>query len=256
MRYIVDDLKLLALVAGSGLIVFIFWLALEKGNEIAEMGKPEPEEIVQSYPVQPDQIPDLRQTLKSLAEERTALPPKPVPRQQTGDVYKWVDEKGTVSFSDRPINPEAERISVQPAPSYSFPQSTQTYRLQTTPRQVESTSQNRTTNVQTVSSTWNTQTERVARGTFMTAGGHRITASASHFGPWLTFEGRVSGGESCQSLEMIGYLKNNAGRKVRLRAVAENVGGPSRIFKSSPWKVSDLKCGWELFRVDSVCTGN
>ena len=256
MKYIGGDLKLFALFAASGLIVFVFWLALEKGNEIAGMGKPKPEEITQRYPIQPEHDSGHQPSLHTYSEAKPV--PRSIPkqsRQNSGDVYKWVDEKGTVSFSDRPMNPGAERIAVQPVPAYSFPQAGQPYRDQEVSRKAVSTNQP-IARVQTVASTRSPQTERVATGTFITAGGHRLTASASHFGTWLTFEGRVSGGERCQSLEMTGHIKNNAGKTVRLRTTADNVGGSSRLFKSRPARVSDLKCGWELVRVDAACIGN
>jgi hypothetical protein len=255
LKYIGGDLKLFALIAASGLIVFVFWLALEKGHDIVGLGQQKSEEIIQRYPIQAEQAPDLQQALKRFTAEKRAPAPRPISRQQTGDVYKWVDEKGTVSFSDRPMNPGAERIAVQPAHAYSFPQASQPYRDQGISRKAVSTNQP-IARVQTVASTRSPQTQRVATGTFITGGGHRITASASHFGTWLTFEGRVSGGEQCQSLEMTGYMKNNAGKTVWLRTTADNVGGPSRLFKSRPARVSDLKCGWELVRVDAICVGN
>jgi hypothetical protein len=220
------------------------------------MGKQKPEEITRRYPIRPEHDSGQQPSLRTYAEAKT-VPARPQvqSRQQSGDVYKWVDEKGTVSFSDRPMNPGVERIAVQPVPAYSFPPGSQPYRDQGIGRKAVSTNQP-TARVQTVASTRNPETQRIATGTFMTAGGHRLTASASHFGTWLTFEGRVSGGERCQSLEMTGHMKNNAGKTVRLRTTADNVGGSSRLFKSRPARVSDLKSGWELFRVDASCIGN
>lgn len=257
LKYLGGDLKLLALVAASVLVVFVFWLSLEKGTDIAGVSKAEPDQGLHRIAVPSGQRPAKR---PPRAYSQSQNLPRPAPSQDTNTIYKWVDEKGTVSFSDRPQAPSAEKISIQPVPAYDFPQTPKPSRNNPTAQSpaVRQETIVRIEQVQPVTTTPSFQTRQTARGTFVTSGGNIITAYARHMGPELTFHGRVKGGERCDSLRLTGYLMDNDGRRVRRRVSVENVGGyePSRLFKSRAVRVSDLKNGWELYRVDAACVGN
>jgi len=257
LKYLGGDLKLLGLVAASMLVVFVFWLSLEKGTDIARLSKAEPEQGPQRVTVPSGQHPEKTQA-RTYSQSQSI--PRSSPSEDTDTIYKWVDEKGTVSFSDRPQEPNAQKIFVQPVQAYDFPQTQKPYRENpgagSTPVRRENVV--RVEQVQPVTTTPSFQTRQTARGTFVTSGGNIITAYARHMGPELTFHGRVRGGERCESLRLTGHIRDNDGRVVRRRASVENVGGyePSRLFKSRAVRVSNLKNGWELYRVDAVCVGN
>lgn len=248
---LLDDLRLIAFAIAIVLFGFLLWQALEKGGDLAKVGQAATESTAQRDPIPP---PPPTQLPSSKTIQMTEAP-APASTEEGGAVYRWVDENGTISFSDKPMVAKAERIAVPSIEANTYQQTTEPVRPSRATRGATPVNQLRTElkETQSAAKIKSTRAKQVAKGTFVTSEGHRITAFASHFGEQLSFEGRVSRGERCQSLRLTGHIKDNDGRAVRLRAMAEKVGGTSRIFESRPMRVSPLKNGWELFRIDAVC---
>jgi micrococcal nuclease len=153
-----------------------------------------------------------------------------LPRNQTRSgaesVYKWVDDNGTVHFSDRPANSASEQIQVERVQTFSSPHVPQTTRVAESGPQVRYEDLNprpRQVSFESVA------TVQVNKGVFQSSEGYRITANAKHFGKELSFEGRVDGGPSCRALKLTGYLTSQKGEVVWRTARATDVGSGSRL---------------------------
>jgi hypothetical protein len=168
-------------------------------------------------------------------------------------MYKWVDEKGTIHFSDQPGQSGAERIEVAAVTTYNN-QQLQPSDGVSEGRQLEPTNNlNRQTSPSGVQVNRSGQAKRIARGRFRTDDGYLITADDKHLGSSLAFQGRVEGGPRCKSLYLRGYLTSKNGTRRYLDAIATDVGGGGRLFESAPVKVSELKEGWEVTSVAVSC---
>jgi hypothetical protein len=163
-------------------------------------------------------------------------------------MYKWVDEKGTIHFSDQPRQQGAEKITVAEVASYNNQVAQPVYRQVST----DNVTERRTITVAQVNRP--VQAERIGRGRFRTSGGHLITASANHLGEALSFEGRVEGGSRCSALHLQGCLTSKSGNSRCFEAVASDVGGSGgRLFESRAIRVSRLKDGWEVTSITAYC---
>ena len=226
--------KGLALLGASALAVFAVWAILEKGAFISHLGSPPPEQFQPPLPDHPRAgfNPEPRQ----IPPPRTIQPP---PARGTATIYKWIDEKGGVHFSDRPQSAQSEAIAVG--------------------------------KVQTVSMVGTKSRPAGSLGTLPYAtgtppGGHRerrISAEDYHFisyasqrGDYVVFSGRVEFGPSCNQLQLLVQGKSNHGQSVTGRTVVENAGSVSKLWETKRWVGMDRRGTlpvWEVVGIRADC---
>lgn len=243
-----ETLKLFSLFAASGVVVFALWLTLERGGHISGLGKTQSadeSQVLATRPAEPPP-PPTQQAPEFLP--RKVNPPVQRSKQEAGAMYKWVDEQGTIHFSDQPRQSGAEQIVVAQVTTYNNPEARPAYRQVSTNDFNEQGSHTGTQVNRPV------QAERIGRGRFRTSEGHVITASDKHLGDTLSFEGRVEGGSRCSALYLRGCLTSNSGKTYCLDAVATDVGGSGgRLFESQTIRVIRLKEGWEVNSITAYC---
>lgn len=238
-----EALKLFGLMAASAAVVFAVWLTLERGGHISGLGKTQKEV---EAPMTATTAPPVPQA--QTYQPRQINPPVQRPRQTAGTMYKWVDEKGTIHFSDQPRQAGAEKIAVAEVTTYRNEVERPVYRQVSNGNFTEQA----TYTVAQVGQP--RQTERIGRGRFRTSEGHVITTPAKHIGDLLAFEGRVEGGSRCSALRLNGCLTSKSGNRRCFDAVATDVGGSGgRLFESGPGRVNRLKDGWEVTSLTAYC---
>lgn len=243
-------LKLLGLVAVSLGVTALAWMTIQNGGLVFKSGKEqEPSQHVAVAIPQPDSnIPPLRNHPRSYQ-------PPPIPEGQSGSgiIYKWVDGNGTLHFSDRFDQPAAQTVTVNPVAMFKSPDvqrpivspanfSPPNDRTQI--RQVAFSSDDFISEI---------PADRLSRGIFQTRNGYHINTNAKHAGARLSFEGRVEGGPACGTLQLVGILVNNQGKRLGFSAYAQNVGSGSRLFASRERGVNWVKAGWEVEGVSVAC---
>jgi hypothetical protein len=176
-------------------------------------------------------------------------PARPAPRAGSATAYKWVDEKGTTHFSDRPMNQGAEQIDMASVTILHSSQPQPVVRVADSRPQVNYEE----VKAKPASYTSRAETTQVNRGVFQTSDGYLITASAKHFGEELSFGGRVENGPSCRALRLTAHLINQGGSNLTLSASASNVGSGSQLYESHKLRVDRLKCGWDVTSVQAYC---
>lgn len=243
-----EALKLLSLLAASAVVVFAVWLTLERGGHISGLGQTQTEgeeQVVAPRPAE-STAPPVQQAQTD--RPREVNPPVQRLKQEAGTTYKWVDEKGTIHFSDQPGQQGAEKIAVAEVATYKNQVSQPVY------RQVSANDVAERRNITVAQVNQPVRAERFGRGRFRTLEGHVITASAKHLGDLLSFEGRVESGSRCSALYLRGCMSSKSGKTYCLDAVATDVGGSgSRLFESQPVRVNRLKEGWEVTSVTAYC---
>lgn len=244
-----EALKLFSLLAASAVVVFAVWLTLERGGHISGLGKTQTEDeapLIATRPAETPLPPPLQQA--PAYRPREANPPAQRSGQGAATMYKWVDEKGTIHFSDQPRQQGSEKFAVAQVTTYKNPAP------QPVNRQVSTNDfyEQRSPTVAHVNRP--VQAERIGRGRFRTSEGHIITASDKHLGDLLSFEGRVEGGSRCSALYMRGCMTSKNGKVHCLDAVATDVGGSGgRLFESQAVRVNRLKEGWEVTSITAYC---
>lgn len=248
MRDSSEALKLLSLFAASAVVVFAVWLTLERGGHISGLGQTQAkgeEQVVAARPAEPPPAP-VQQA--PAFRPREVNPPVQRSKQEAGAMYKWVDEKGTIHFSDQPRQQGAEKIAVAEVASYNNQVAQPVYRQVST----DNVTERRTIAVAQVNRS--VQAERIGRGRFRTSEGHAISAFDKHLGDLLSFEGRVEGGSRCSALHLHGCLTSKSGSSRCFDAVATDVGGSGgRLFESQSVRVNSLKEGWEVTSISASC---
>jgi hypothetical protein len=243
-----EALKLLSLFAASAVVVFAVWLTLERGGHISGLGKAQQEDAGQVPAARPAEPPPPPEQQVRTYPPREVNPPAQRSQREAGTMYKWVDEKGTIHFSDQPRQQGAEKITVAQVTAYNNPPA------QPATRQVLTTDLPEQRTYPVAQAYPSGQTERIGRGRFRTSGGHLITAAANHLGEALSFEGRVEGGSRCSALHLQGCLTSKSGNSRCFDAVASDVGGSGgRLFESRAVRVSRLKEGWEVSSITAYC---
>jgi hypothetical protein len=244
-----EALKLLSLFAASAVVVFAVWLTLERGGHISGLGKAQQEDAGQvpaARLADPPPPPPAQQVRTYPPKE--VNPPAQRSQREAATMYKWVDEKGTIHFSDQPRQQGAEKITVAEVASYNNQVAQPVYRQVST----DNVTERRTITVAQVNRP--VQAERIGRGRFRTSEGHVISAFDKHLGNLLSFEGRVEGGSRCSALILRGCLTSKSGSRRCFDAVASDVGGSGgRLFESPADEVKRLKEGWEVTSITAYC---
>jgi hypothetical protein len=243
-----EALKLFSLVAASAVVVFAVWLMLDRGGRISGLGKSQTEVEAPMTATRPAEPPAPPVAQAQSYQPREINPPAQRSKQAAGTMYKWVDEKGTIHFSDQPRHSDAERIAVAQVTTYKNQEPRPAYR-QVSTNEVYAQGSHTVAQVNLSG-----QTEQIGRGRFRTSAGHVITASGKHFGNLLSFEGRVEGGTRCSALYLRGCLTSKSGNSRCFDAVASDVGGSGgRLFDSRADRVNMIKEGWEVTSVTAYC---
>ena len=244
-----EALKLFSLLAASAVVVFAVWLTMERGGHISGLGKTQTEDEASLIATRPVETP-LPSPLQPAPayRPREANPPAQRSGQEAATMYKWVDEKGTIHFSDQPRQAGAERIAVEPVTAYKNPEAQPAY------RQIAANDVYEQGSPTVAQMNLPVQAERIGRGRFRTSAGHVVTASDKHLGDLLSFTGRVEGGSRCSALVLRGCMTSKGGKTHCLDAVASDVGGSGgRLFESRAVRVNRLKEGWEVTSVTAYC---
>ena len=243
-------LKLLGLVAVSLGVTVLVWMTIQSADLVFKPGKDQ-------HPSQQftAAIPQYESDLPPVQAPPAVYHPQPTRESQSGSntIYKWVDSNGTLHFSDRPDQPKAQTVTVNPVTTFRAPDVQR-------PRVVHagfSPSQERGQVRQIAYSSGpifgTISAERVSWGIFQTSNGYHINAVAKHLGSRLSFEGRVEGGPACGTLKLVGMLANNQGKRHHFVAYAHDVGSGSRLFESHDRSVNWGKSGWEVEAISVAC---
>jgi len=231
--------KLLILFTICGAIVFVFWLTVEKGVTIAELGRPESAgEVMARLPLPAEQP----QSSPQVHGARTVNPPRQDSRQyaqpRLGTTYKWVDEKGTIHFSDRPMSAKSEQIEVRPIDTYEFPQAQSVYVAQV----------NRAPQTAT-----EVRQQRPASRRPISAADYKFFNNTFQTGSDLILSGRISGGPECKALHLTIWAESNKGKRVCANTVVEGAGGMgSTLYRAVVRAPYDNKAAWPTWDVTSV----
>jgi hypothetical protein len=237
-------LSLLTLVALCGVIVFVFWLTIDKGGSISVLGKADSAETSPSRHPIPSPTPAYQPVPSSPPANppRMVAAPREAARPSSGGTYKWVDENGSLHFSDRPMSADAEQISISPINSYDQPQ--------TRPAAVAQTSRAQQQAAPAVRSA-----QPVPRRP-ISAADYTITKYALQRGNDVVLSGRVSAGPACKSLHLSLRAESNKGRSVFGTTMVNNVGSGGRLYeivRSSSYSENSGRPVWEITNIQASC---
>lgn len=116
------------------------------------------------------------------------------------EIYRWIDERGEVHFSDRPVHPAAEEVTVFDNESVSVPV------REGTPQP-------------------DPPARRESGKKLISAEDYQISAALQQKGDYVYLSGRVSGGPPCKVLLLDVFGHNSAGVSVHIIDRADNLGG-------------------------------
>ena len=230
------SLKLLLLVALSGAIVFLFWLTLEQGADIARLGNQNPASAFATQPMEPAPEPSgpaFRQQQEASSLPRLA--------RASGTVYKSVDAHGTITFSDHPMGDRAKPIHVNPIT---------TYRTQdkeaAAPPTVSDPSPQAYPQAELPQPAPRVQSSiSAADYTFYTkAYQNRHNA--------VVFSGRISPGPSCAALVVSLQAVSHPGQHASASTVVRDVGPGSRPFQVVSRRYYDGEKVWSHWNVTDI----
>ncbi len=231
-------MKFLFLIAFSLAIAVTVWLTLEKGAAIYAIN-PEPPPARQKIAALPPKPP--APTPIRVYSTKTALPPKPASAEDSMTVYKWVDEQGTIHFSDQPHHSGAEQVKVSPIQAYKLPESKPANRSQALPGYQP----------------YGQSAPAVRETRVISASDYDIFSNARQKDHrTVELSGRVSSGPECQALQLMIRAENNQGRSVSARTVVENVGWGSSLFeatRSSAWRDNTPRPIWRITEITGFC---
>lgn|GEM_PF-5715841 len=268
MRRFCNGLTIYGLVIFGGLVLFWGLGELRQGSgdpSLAGLSTPAPITAVRfPVPPRPDDTPSAvdppapRSSSAKVAqrsEKRTAR--RTTPKADPNTVYKWVDEHGTVHFSDREGSPRAQQIAAVPVPTYDFPSTSGNHTEKETEQETEKVTEVLVDSIPIATAgfvpTQRFRNIKLANGLFLTGAGYRVDARAFHSGENLSFTGRVEGGAACDTLRLKGLLYSNAGEKISLFSYASGAGGGSTFFESETARVGANDQGWNLIAVEATC---
>ncbi len=160
-----------------------------------------------------------------------------------GGVYKWVDEKGSVHFSDRPLNPQAERVPVEPLVTMKSSDPQRAYAPASSPRDLQE-------KLQTLAQA---QTQEAPRRRPSPADYEFSLVGGFQQGDDVILSGRVAG-PACKALRVHVAVNSHSGLTVSGSTVVADVDPGSRLFK---FKVPAWYKGavprWDVAGVQGVC---
>ena len=237
-------LSLLTLIALCGVIVFVFWLTIDKGGSISALGKAEPAETSPSRHPIPSSSPAYQPVPSSPPAHppRMVAAPREAARPSSGGTYKWVDENGSLHFSDRPMSADAQQVQISQINTYDYPQ--------TRSDSLAQTSRSRQQAAPAVRSA-----QPVTRHP-ISAADYTITKYALQRGNDVVLSGRVSSGPVCESLHLSIRAESNKGRSIFETTVVNNVGSGGRLYeivRRAPYPDTSGRPVWEITAIRASC---
>lgn len=161
-------------------------------------------------------------------------------------VYKWVDEQGTIHFSDQPRHSGSGQVKVAPIQTYKSPEGN--------PTRSESASRSQALPGY---QPYGQSAPAVRETRVISASDYDIFSNARQKDHrTVELSGRVSSGPECQALQLMIRAENNQGRSVSARTVVENVGWGSSLFevtRSSAWRDNTPRPIWRITEITGFC---
>lgn len=161
--------------------------------------------------------------------------------------YSWVDEKGTIHFSDRPRNPNAQIVR-ETKPSAIMPVTPSPAPSQRT-TSPNGTEQSRARSVAPQSPA----TPNIRRPVVITADDYKIRVTAKQLGDEVVFSGRISDGPSCERLVITLGAHSTEGRQVRTSTVVNMTGARSRVITASARSRPVARPSWTVSTIAASC---
>ena len=246
------DFKMFVIILGSLFAVILIGFVLQRGGELFSSGQV----AGVGHRDTPARIPvPSRNDVEPLAgDQRRAPLPRPGsgPRTETA-AYRWIDSRGTLHFTDYPGPPGSRILKMAPIATYDFPEERSLPKMRERLRQLVAAQRSEASTRSRLPSAGEVTATRISRDQFETTDGYHINANAHHFGPSLSFEGRISGGPRCGTLRLKAWLQDSNGNGRRFVALAHNLGSGSRLFESREQRVNRVKHGWEVSSVTVSC---
>lgn len=161
--------------------------------------------------------------------------------------YTWVDEKGTVHFSDRPRSPDAQIVR-EPSPSAIMPGNSSPVPSRQTPS-ASVAEQYRALSV----SPQAPAPSNVRRSAVITADDYEIRVTAKQLGDEVIFSGRISNGPPCEQLVITLGAHSTEGRQVRTSTVVNMTGVLSRVITASARSRPVARPSWTVSTIVANC---
>ena len=159
-------------------------------------------------------------------------------------IYKWVDENGSVHFSDKPYSQDAKEVNVQ-GTGISVQKSEAVLKAE---KDREEKRQKETTKTKLEPAKDKSEVEKV-----ITEADYRISSSVGKLGAdIMSISGRISSGPRCKDMSVTSTATNDNGLKA---TIADNVS-KTNSFGSTTFegnaKVSGSAEDYGFWKVDSV----
>jgi hypothetical protein len=164
-------------------------------------------------------------------------------------IYKWVDENGSVHFSDRPYSREAKEIQVRDTVHAVKKTESDSEKEVDSDTVKQQSAQEKNINPQKPTSPEKTKVEKKV----ITEEDYRITSSVGKLGAdIMSISGRISSGPKCKNMSVTATARNDNGLSA---TVTDNISKPnsfgSTIFNGNA-KVSGSEEDYGFWKVDSV----
>jgi Domain of unknown function (DUF4124) len=165
----------------------------------------------------------------------------------TADMYKWVDEKGVVHFSDSPDTADAKAVHLPPLNELSIPRRTQAMIDVQRRQEVAAYLMNSSPPAAVLKVATRQSSDYLVE-----------RASAEQHMDYVKFTGRISGGPPCKKLAVMIYARNEQGKPISAQTSVDHAGGDfgSQLFEVSvghKWKRTTPRDIWTINRIDFTC---
>ena len=201
------------------------------------------ETILKKIPAQQAQPAPLK---KEIEPQESSSPFSAI--QSESKIYRWVDENGRVSFSDRPTHQNAETYRVNEI-GYIAVSSRDKVRIAASEKRALQKDR-------AVLATHNISSVKSAPVRKPTKDYKFSNISAGQKHKYVILSGRISQGSACKKLRVTATAKSDMGRYVSGHDEVKLSGFGSTLFeikKSSSWNGGSRRPQWEIDRISAVC---
>lgn len=155
----------------------------------------------------------------------------------SAEIYKYVDENGSVHFSDTPMHQESKKISVFDSDGGKVKSSANAQNVDNNSKQQPSTSEFQPNSNHSI-----------------TAKDYNISSRAERKGDYIVVSGRISGGPECDYLTLTFFAHSEDGGIEQLTTVVKNVGSfGSKLFEARTKMYPEHSGSWYVSSTHATC---
>ena len=237
-------IKLLVISFPFVFVAALFWPAIEQKSQLSSQLLIEEDPLLNPSPIIENYKPHIS-SKKTIKQKTVSKSPQPT----RSAIYRWVDEKGQVHFSDEPSHEAAVAYTPKQLDSINVSANIKQRVAVDEYRMAQKTEK-------LLAETSYLQAKQTATKPAATPYQFSNTSAGQKHG-YVLMSGRVSGGEACKQLRVTAYVQSDRGRLASGSDDIRISGSGSRLFEikvSSHWKGGGKRRPqWEITNVTAYC---